>query len=459
MFRVNVAMRMLPILAAVAACVWLLASPGRPPTPWDELLARVAEGDAAAAEEAIAIASARSTERQHEYTALAQHTSPELRALAQRLLAADPAAHLIDLLRGASDRDFRVRAASHAALRHLDAGFEAPHRDTPLRERDAHLLEWLATLEHPLASDPQLLCAVFAAPQHLQLGTPILDRCLTCHAAGTVKTLEATTACAECHATAHRQASGSAHANTLSHLRLQTVDPVTRTPTVVGFGDRLGITCTACHTSPAATPTSCSAGYAPAQPDRCADCHSQSAGEWRQWLSSPRPRRATWPPGSIVMTGGAAEVVTCASCHMRPARGDEAARSNHRWAARRDPALLRSGLDVGIERHLNANDLRVTITNLAGHAAPSGLERRVIELRVAVDDGPTQLVTRLRAHPDPSRLSAPDAPPLAPAERRTLSITAPPSASVVRWTLTYVRDHHQPDLYQVVFATGEARFR
>ena len=249
------------------------------------------------------------------------------------------------LLPRAGDADWRVRAAAFDALaRYHPLAGPAPLRDTPLDAREEVLLAWLSGRD-ARAGDRLLpeLCEAYADSKNVEFGRPLAKRCLRCHAgpeAPAGDTSPPPDACMNCHQRPHRQWSLSAHGNSLSHLYLTTIDPVSRQPTRMSFGEVRGITCSACHrvkagaaTRPAG-PGRCAYVFAgPGASESCRQCHAGTWKQWRKWRGGRQPRRASWPPGSIDMTFRG-DRRGCADCHMpRLPAGNGKAVRDHNWRA------------------------------------------------------------------------------------------------------------------------------
>jgi len=403
---------------------------------------------------------------------------PRLRAAACRALAAAGSPDAAPLLvPRASDTDWRVRAAAFEGLRRIGPPLDPPLRDTPLAAREQVLLDWLDTRAAPSGAPlASRLCDLYANTGPVEFGRPLAARCLHCHAGPDPKPFAEADACAACHADVHAQWAASAHAQSLTHLRLATVNPRTRKPEPMDFGDVRGIHCFACHRPDAAAhanaPRQDPAETCPHAFDTdrtphnaCAECHTDTHRQWTQWLKGPQPRMADWPPGQLdaAFTG---DRRSCADCHMPPADPEaRSPRTRHDWSARRNTALLAKGVHIHAspERGPDGTALRLTLTNLSGHAFPAGSSRRAVHLYAAAGAEPEQWVaalTRARRAPAPGMNHAatadapdPDArqPPLAPGEQRTLLVNLPDGAAGWAFRLVYVRYAANPDAYAVEF--------
>ena len=356
---------------------------------------------------------------------------------------------LPDQLRGAADADWRVRAAAFAALDAEHPFADLPARDTPMAQREQRLIAWMET-HHPERAGE--VCEIFAPHDTLQFSAPLIATCLACHAGPEPEPRFTADRCVDCHADVHTQWSRSAHANSLSHLDLATVDPQTRTAEAVDFGPRRGMSCVACH-EPAGlphppAPTEPAVRIEPTDPApcvatftarACGDCHADVQSQWQAWKAGPQPQRAAWPPGSIdfAVTGRGD---SCVDCHM--VGGD------HRWAARRDPVLLRSGIDLALRP--TDDGVSLALTNLSGHAYPTGTHRRALEVFVSLDGGREQRIAALSPAP-PAQAANTHAPALQPGEQRLIALPGHPSRVNAR--LEYVRNRYRTDGYRVEITT------
>ena len=404
--------------------------------------------------------------------AMLRHDNWRSRATACAILAEQGALESLPaLLPRCSDVDWRVRAAAFDALRRLHPCPEsASLRDTPLARREQLLLQWLDAHDKTSADalGPEL-CELYADLTHVEVGPPLADRCLNCHAGQTPSPTASSNACSRCHAEIHAAWAGSAHAQSLSHLRLATVDPVSRQPKRLGFGQVRGLSCTACHRkgSPAPSPTTapardatCPLGFrADASSDSCARCHATTWRQWQAWRRGPQPRRLDWPPGQIDVEFRRDDR-SCTDCHMPPAdSADGKTHRDHRWAARRDVTLLRQGIDVQVlplDSRDNRRKIRLVLTNLSGHAYPTGSRRRAIGLHAGSldqDDNALPLIATLSPI-RPGHLGRRTEPALAPGEQRPFIIPLPPEAPGLKYRLIYHRNHLAEGTYGTEFAAG-----
>lgn len=470
---------LLPVLAALLLTVWLVWSGAERATPPAELTvqqlaATITGGDAQAVDRAAAHVADCPEDASPLLAALLNHETWRGRAAACELIArTGDEAWLPALLPRASDTDWRVRAAAFEALHafHPLAHGSLPMQDTPLDAREETFLAWLADRDKaaasPLAPD---LCELFAGTAFVEFGRPLAAKCLTCHAGNEPAPFEAGDACRDCHGDIHAQWSRSAHAQSLSHLRLATVDPQTRQSRLMSFGDVRGIGCTECH-RPASAAVPASAASA-AAPDRCpytfelrgepsapcARCHASVDAQWRTWLDGAQPRPADWPPGQIDIAHRG-DTRTCIDCHMPPTGEDDGPqRREHRWAARRDVPLLRHGIAVQpvlVRNDQGKPEVRITLVNLSGHSYPTGTRRRGVRLYAGPASGggdPPALCTLSPAQPGLPRDGL--EPALAPGEQRTVTVASGGGAEKIVYRVRYFRDLLNPEAYSVEILSG-----
>jgi len=345
-------------------------------------------------------------------------------------------ASVAELIVLASDTDWRVRAAAFVALGRIGPVQRTPLRDTPIDKRETRLLHWMDQNRPELSAE---LCTVYAQPTHVRFSEVLVQRCLTCHAGPRPEPAHQPDRCAACHPTIHADWSGTAHANSLSHLRLPTVDTVTRQPGTYDFLDRKGLSCVACH-EPRAQAVSqvqkdaCVSAFTTSS---CTTCHASTGAQWEVWTKAPHYRQAVWPPGSVELIEDV-EPQSCTDCHM-PDGG-------HLWGARRDIQLLRSGIAIRIQED-GGSAVSLVLQNLAGHAYPSGGVRRSLELYVQVDDNPESLIATLADDAGGRTQTDKTQPALQPGETRSFPI--PHSAGDVAARLVYIRNRFVEDSYQI----------
>lgn len=244
----------LVVCAAALVGVWRFRDSYRtrqaPDASLGDLLPEIAAGQAEAVSRAKAVAARDWPSGLPIVVGMLVDDNWRLRAVACEILASRGEEALLPLvLPRASDTDWRVRAAAFEAMgqfRRFEGG--TPMKNTPLDDRERLLLDWLADRDahsaRPLAPE---ICELYARAGPVEFGRPLAARCLRCHAGASPQPFDAGAACGRCHKAAHAQWAGSAHANSLSHLRLSTVDANTRSPAVVDWGAVRGIGCTECH--------------------------------------------------------------------------------------------------------------------------------------------------------------------------------------------------------------------
>jgi len=435
-----------------------------------DLVAEIAAGRAAAVERAKRAAARDWPAAAPTVVRMLGHEHWRVRATACTILAEHPApAWLPAVFPRACDADWRVRAAAFTVLaRHGGQGAPPVLRDTPLEQRETWLLEWLdAHDEHtPAALGPDL-CELFAGVRSVEFGRTMVGRCLWCHSGAAPAPFAASEACRRCHAETHGAWSASAHAQSLTHLRLVTIDAATRQPVRMDFGEVRGIGCTECHRTTGPPPAGVTEGspHGEACPfafdaettaaDACARCHATTHGQWKAWRAGRQPRRAVFPPGQIDLDHHGDER-DCIACHMLPSGEEKKGPPQHGWSARRNRTLLRSGIDLATIRtrgDAGGRALKLTLTNLAGHAYPTGTRRRAVRLLVGAEGGPETVIATF----SPVRMGGPlgDAKPaLAPGEQRAFTVPLPEGASGIAYRLLYVRDVTNPESDTLEIVSG-----
>ncbi len=436
-----------------------------------DLVADIAAGRAHAVERAKQAATRDWSAAAPTIIGMLGHEHWRVRATACNILAEHPDEKWLPaVFPRAADADWRVRAAAFTVLaRHGGHGPPPTLRLTPLEQRETWLLQWLdAYDEHtPAALGPDL-CELYAGVDDVEFGRVLVGRCLWCHAGASPAPFAAGETCRRCHPEIHGAWSTSAHAQSLTHLDVVTIDPATRQPERMDFGEVRGVGCTECHRTAGAPPTNveensprgtaCPFAFDPDKTaaDACARCHAVTYEEWKAWRAGRQPRRAVFPPGQIHLDHRGDER-DCVACHM-PRAGDngETGLPRHDWSARRNRRLLRDGIDLATVRtrdDAGREVLRLTLTNLAGHAYPTGTRRRSVRLLAGAEAGPRHLVAAF----SPVRTGAPlgDAQPaLAPGEQQHVSLPSAAGASVIAYRLLYVRDVTNPESYTVEILSG-----
>lgn len=451
---------------ACAATVMIGLLIARSPAPiagdFSEILAAIRAGRPDAFLEAEAFADQRWAEVGPALPTMLEDPVPAARVAACRLIGRHGGPEWSAALAArAADLDWSVRAAAFEAMQRLGPPLtRMPLRDTPMAERERIILDWAAA--HPPAAE---LCEVYARSQHLELNATMAARCVACHV-GPADARFTHASCHDCHADVHAQWESSAHARTLSHLRYATVDPVTRQGTLWGWGARRGIDCTACHaidrerTGGAAAEGACRFVFT-AQPveQTCGGCHGPAAEQWAQWRSHPQPRAATWPPGAVRLSPPVDR--TCADCHM-PAPPDADGPPAHRWAARRDPELLRGGLHLAVAPDPDPTgppQVVLRLTNLAGHAYPTGSSRRALDVQISLNGRPYETLLRFSPHRPAGDPRLTDRPALAPAETVEHVLAVPADADRLIVRLLYTRDRFAAEPWSMVIETRPVSLR
>jgi hypothetical protein len=237
----------------------------------------------------------------------------------------------------------------------------------------------------------------------------------------------------------------------------------------VEFGAVRGISCVQCHgrakqasTQPASQATSasqaadssiaaCPFDHNSRQQARqsCVQCHQGIASQYLAWRGSPHPKRLDWPPGEIDPQARD-DTRQCADCHMTALTAIEGRRDgrDHRWGARRDLPFISSGLGVKMMADpQKPAQVRITLTNLSGHAYGGTTSRRGLRWEWALPSGPAQVAFTLSPGREWQMPSA-TLPALAPAEVRTIVVPLPqaPATPILR----YLRNLGDPAAYSAV---------
>ncbi len=346
-----------------------------------------------------------------------------------------PQASDAELIVLASDTDWRVRAAAFEALSRKESIKQLPLRDTPIDERETLILNWLDRNRPGLSAD---ICSIYAGAEHVRYGSALAGRCLTCHTGRQPQPEFRDTSCVNCHRAIHSDWAGTAHANSLSHLVLPTVDTTTRQPGTYDFAGLMGLSCTACHEPQGVNKDSqkhaCLATF---NTQSCQTCHTRTGAQWDEWTQAPHYRPAAWPPGSVEQINDA-EPKSCTDCHMPDGQ--------HLWGARRDIALLRSGVVMKIQEE-GGGAASLVLQNLAGHAYPSGGVRRALRLYMQIDDQTETLLATLADDPGVIAQIPDVQPALQPGETRMFPL--PQSTEEVRVRLVYIRNRFDKESYTI----------
>jgi len=338
-----------------------------------------------------------------------------------------------------------------------------PQKFIPIDERDRWLLAWLDEYAaHTGSAIDSQLCEIYASAVRVEFGKPLAARCLGCHAGRSPAAFSINDACAECHAAIYAQWTESAHAQSLSHLHLATPNPARDQVVWMDFGEVHGINCTECHpvsgqrsaataTAGVEGPPRCAYEFAAgeAAASSCARCHASSHAEWLAWRDRPHPRRPEWPPGQVDLDVRDDER-TCMDCHMVSSHGGP---RDHRWAARRDREMLRAAVDVRVQPPGDGHDMCLVVTNLAGHAFPTGTRRRAIRFHAGPAAGDLPLVLTLST----DAVEGAGGTVLSPGEQRFMSIPLPTGAQQAAYRVVYIRDHRNPQSYTADIVSGSYR--
>ena len=399
-----------------------------------------------------------------------RHSHWQVRAGACRLMADEEAKYVGLLVRHAADRDWRVRSASFAALEAIQPfSDQLPMRNTPLDQREETLITWLEQYcQDRRIRLSDLWCDMFAETDRLDLGRPVIARCLVCHAGSEPKPPEANQPCAECHPAIHQQWKASAHANSLSHLVFTTVSPTTGQVESVDFAPLRGIGCRQCHRPMDSDETDsndnspdsrCLLGIGPVTKTYqvCVSCHPNTTEQWQAWRTTPQPHRADWPPGHIEFRPPASKT-DCLTCHMSPENAvDENTFPKHDWSARRDLDLLQRGIGLQLVTDVDGKwhrFVKVTLINYAGHAYPTGSCRRALDLTVAGRGETDKMVSIIPAANCRESLPGGDPEPLGPGERRELRFPLTDGCRAVSYRLIYRRNRFDSDSFTQIIQTG-----
>ena len=455
------------LLLATGVIAWRLASrpgtgAGSQTTSLRRLLGAIRGGGEGAVAEARAVARAHWDGNRSVVLEMLASDHPRVRAAACTILGDRPEQRWVAaLLPRAGDAHWRVREAAFLALsaRRPWPG-RRPMANTPLDERERRLLAW-SDAGAKRFSDADL-CEIYAETAHVEFGRPLAARCLGCHAEPAAAKGLTDADCGKCHEQIHRQWADGAHAQSLSHLHLRTVEPTTGTSGWMQFGSRRGLRCVSCHrqaerrtASRSATPQ-CAFTFRPRRPTAAAwdRCHQATGQEWRRWCEGRQPRRVVWPPGQLKLSARGDER-TCIACHM-PRPPDVAdGQPSHALSARRNPRLLREGvhLQTTVVGSGEGRTVGLLLTNLAGHEYPTGTRRRAVRLDVGPSPAQFRPLATFRRK-FPGRPADKTQPPLAPGEQRRFCAPFPPGAEALPYRLVYLRNPADPDAYTHEILSG-----
>jgi hypothetical protein len=132
---------------------------------------------------------------------------------------------------------------------------------------------------------------------------------------------------------------------------------------------------------------------------------------------------------------------------MRPDRAAAGA-LDHGFIARRDPTLLRAGLLAHIEPPTETHPAQLVLTNVSGHAYPTGTVRRALRIDISddIDDSPRTLARLTSASFADSAIRQAV---LKPAEQRRIALPTEQPASLVRCQVTYERNQFEKGALEV----------
>jgi HEAT repeat protein/cytochrome c554/c'-like protein len=463
---------LLPIAAAVMLVVWLTWPPPRQQDSADRRTpGQLADAIASGETHAVATAMGRATDNSTDLTPLLRvmltANAWQCRRTACEMVAARGDASLLPIIvPRASDTDWRVRAAAFDALNRFgNLPGSAPLKDTPLAARERVLLAWLEAHDRSAATAllPDL-CELYAGTVAVEFGKPLASRCLGCHVGRQGKAFDENASCGACHGRVHSEWSGSSHGQSLSHLRLMTVNAKTRQPEPMDFGPVRGISCTQCHRVSAGPksasadagrrPRQCPWSFDPAAKPReaCRQCHRSTTRQWLAWRDGPQPRRLDWPPGKLDLDHRG-DTRDCTDCHMnfRDTSGSEPEGRRHTWFMRRNVTAMRRAIDLRAERvpaQSGQGRVRITLTNLSGHAFPTGTRRRGLIVLVGPAGGGSWQVAARLSPSRPGQVRPETSPALAPGEQRRLSWPVVDSGKRTAVRLLYVRDLFDDQSYR-----------
>lgn len=433
------------VVGLIAVAAWR-ATGHRAEEPSPLAAALAAQNPSAAARLAAAVAELHTNPQR--LAAMLRDDDWQVRSAACEALGPRADATLVPLLVArASDSDWRVRSVAFDALgRIAPPPGPVPIHNTPLDQREQFLLAWLETYD--AAATVKLtpeLCEIYADSQHLEFGRPMTGRCLQCHVGTPQRQAVKVESCRPCHQEIFAAWSGSAHANSLTHLAINTIDANTRQPVRMNFAPMTGITCLQCHrpldgpaasTQTAAGNAACPYRFDPNQPaaGACIQCHGTTWRQWQAWCGQPHPVRRVWPPGQIG-TETQVEVTTCVDCHMKRGGPEAQAPRSHSWSARRSLAMLHDGLDAKVAA-VPGQDTTLTLTNFAGHDYPTASRRRALAVMAAAGQDANLAPLAVLVPHRPVLCDSSVSPALAPGERRALPL--PAHASPLRLEFWYV---------------------
>lgn len=191
----------------------------------------------------------------------------------------------------------------------------------------------------------------------------------------------ASAGCAKCHADATREWEASLHRRAFDDrdfqiaFRAEPLDfcfrchaPEAR-DRADARGASMGVGCTSCHDAPAAH----AERRARATTTRCEGCHELTFPGRSELLQSTGSEHAASPFASVA----------CAECHAPPRAGGG---HDHRFAASRDPGMLRRAVPAPAVRIEGGAFVVHLAPGAVGHAVPTGDLFRALVVRVFVED-------------------------------------------------------------------------
>lgn len=339
--------------------------------------------------------------------------------------------------------------------------------DLPTDEREGLLLSWLDSYdENKNTSLRDKLCEIYSNTSYVAFSHTLISRCLSCHVGSKPAAFDTNNSCKKCHPNIHATWSSSAHAQSLTHLYLPTLGSQPQQITWYDFEKLHGISCKECHCTvdkqldqSAKQYSRCRYSFRVSSNviDSCIRCHQDTYGQWQEWLSSMQPRKMDRPPGHIEL-GIQRDMRNCVHCHMPETNIDkDTVRHDHKWSARRNFKLLRQGIDVqivfGMDK-INSLQVQLILTNLSGHAYPTGTCRRALKLFAGDADVGELMPIAVISKKCPGEIADRNEQPLRPGEQRKFTISLPASTESVAYKLTYIRNLYDRQSYTIDISEG-----
>ena len=379
-----------------------------------------------------------------------------------------------------TDRQDAVRWSALSAIEALGV---LPHSHATRSTRhtpDSALRQLVQQLGHGSLSG-LTTCEIWAGAGDVHFPPILAETCLDCHAGVRRETVVRSQECQGCHPSVYDEWVRSAHAMSLSHVHIPQPATNPSETAFMSFGDLRGIACVECHATDGDRRVSPGAGqcaYVFIKTDAdpgCAQCHAQTYAEWLRWRSGPQPRRLEWPPGEF--RADQHDARGCVDCHMpRLPTTTDKPRFEHRWSARRNPRLLREAVHLTVSVAPPTQDpprQRLIVTNLSGHAFPTGTCRREVSLYVGRTpdrtgatrpssggqgdpvQGAEAVLLRRWAAARPGLGPADMSTQLGPGERQEISL--PAGSETENYRLNYVRDRWNLSLFSTTIVEGSLR--